>query len=234
MKLVIVRHGESEYNKLNLFSGWEDVHLTEKGIREAQAAGRSIRQAGIQFSVGFTSVLSRSIQSMHYILYEINQEWLPVYKTWRLNERSYGALQRLNKEETAVRLGRERVARWRRSYDAMPPLLETSDPRHPCHDRRYAGLDPRLLPAGESLKTTQKRVLPCWSDQIAPHLCKGENVLVVSHRNTLRALLKYLENISDEDIINVDIPTGVPVVYEFDQQLAIVSKKELTSEPVGE
>lgn len=229
MKLVIVRHGESEYNKSNLFSGWEDIALTEKGIEEAKEAGRRIRQTEIQFTAGFTSVLKRSIKSMQYILDEIGQEWLPVDKTWRLNERSYGALQRLNKAETADKRGHELVNRWRKSYDALPPILETDDPRHPCHDRRYAHVDPRLLPGGESLKTTLDRVLPCWSDQIAPHLMSGENVLVVSHRNTLRALVKYLENISDEAIIKVDIPTGIPVVYEFDEKMGIISKQELSA-----
>lgn len=230
MKLVIVRHGESEYNKLNLFSGWEDVPLTKKGIEEARSAGRMIGQTDIPFDTVFTSVLKRSIQSMQYILEEIGQEWLPVHKTWRLNERSYGALQRLNKAETAEKRGKELVNRWRKSYDALPPMLEMDDPRHPCHDRRYAAVDPHFLPGGESLKTTLDRVLPCWSDAIAPCLLSGENILIVSHRNTLRALVKYLENISDEAIVHVDIPTGIPVVYDFDRNLNIVSKKELTPE----
>jgi 2,3-bisphosphoglycerate-dependent phosphoglycerate mutase len=234
MKLVIVRHGESEYNKKNLFSGWEDVPLTEKGIKEARAAGKSIRATGIEFDAAFCSVLQRSIHSLNYILNAIGQEWLPVHKTWRLNERSYGALQRLNKAETARKEGIEKVSRWRKSYDALPPMLSTDDPRHPCHDRRYARVDPHLLPGGESLKTTLDRVLPCWSDDIVPHLLNGENVLVVSHRNTLRALLKHLEHISDEDIIALDIPTGVPVVFEFDKSMAILSKKELRIDaPVG-
>lgn len=234
MKLVIVRHGESEYNKKNLFSGWEDIPLTEKGIEEAKAAGKRIKDTGIEFDAAFCSVLQRSIHSLNYILDQIGQEWLPIYKTWRLNERSYGALQRLNKAETARKEGQEKVARWRKSYAALPPMLTTDDPRHPCHDRRYAQVDPHLLPGGESLKTTLDRVLPCWSDDIVPHLLRGENVLVVSHRNTLRALLKYLENISDEDIIALDIPTGVPVVFDFDRTMKIVSKEELTIEaPVG-
>ncbi|WP_100488066.1 2,3-diphosphoglycerate-dependent phosphoglycerate mutase [Sporolactobacillus pectinivorans] len=233
MKLVIVRHGESEYNKLDLFSGWEDIALTEKGISEARAAGRDINQTGIHFDVAFTSVLKRSIKSLQYILDEIGQEWLPVHKTWRLNERSYGALQRLNKAETADERGHDLVNRWRKSYDALPPMLENDDPRHPCHDRRYAHVDPYLLPGGESLKTTLDRVLPCWSDQIVPHLLSGENVLVVSHRNTLRALVKYLEHISDQDIVKVDIPTGVPVVYDFDNKMNIVSKLELETEVIS-
>ncbi|RYL94939.1 2,3-diphosphoglycerate-dependent phosphoglycerate mutase [Sporolactobacillus sp. THM7-4] len=226
MKLVIVRHGESEYNKENLFSGWEDVALTEKGVREAKMAGRTIRCQKIVFDHAYTSVLCRAIESLQYILAEINQEWLPVDKSWRLNERSYGALQRLNKAETATKFGKERVNHWRRSYDAVPPMLDFSDPRHPVHDRRYRDVDPRLLPGGESLKTTLDRVLPYWTDRIAPHLIAGENVLLVSHRNTLRALIKYLENISDEEIVHVDIPTGSPIIYEFDRQLNILSKEE--------
>lgn len=231
MKLVVVRHGESEYNESNLFSGWEDVALTEKGIREAKAAGRIIKKMDISFDVAYTSVLKRSIKSLQYILDEIGQEWLPIHKTWRLNERSYGALQRLNKAETAERCGKELVDGWRKSYAILPPLLDVSDPRHPCHDPRYRHVDPHLLPAGESLKTTLDRVLPCWTDRIAPHLINGENVLIVSHRNTLRALLKYLDHLSDEAIVHVDVPTGTPIIYEFDHELNILSKKELAKEP---
>lgn len=230
MKLVVVRHGESEYNKSNLFSGWEDIELTEKGIEEAKVAGRDIKQLDVPFDVAYTSVLKRSIRSLQYILDQIDQDWLPVHKTWRLNERSYGALQRLNKAEMAVQCGKERVDGWRKGYDILPPMLSVDDPRHPCHDLRYRHLDPHLLPGGESLKTTLERVLPCWTDQIAPHLLHGENVLVVSHRNTLRALVKYLEHISDEAIVHIDVPTGVPVVYEFDRELNILSKMELTKE----
>lgn len=230
MKLVVVRHGESEFNESNLFSGWEDVELTENGIEEAKNAGQKLAQQQITFDYAFTSVLKRSIKSLNYILEEMNQEWLPVNKTWRLNERSYGALQRLNKAETADKLGKELVSRWRKSYDALPPMLELADPRHPIHDRRYSNVDPSFLPGGESLKTTLDRVLPCWADEIAPLLLNGKNVLVVSHRNTLRALVKYLEQISDEEIVQFDVPTGVPVVYEFDQELNIVSKQELAGE----
>lgn len=231
MKLVIVRHGESKYNKLNLFSGWEDVPLTDHGIDEAKTAGRLISETDIPFDVVFTSVLKRAIQSMNYILNEMDQNWLPVYKTWRLNERSYGALQRLNKAETADRMGKEKVSHWRKGYDALPPLLSMDDPRHPVHDRRYADVDPRFLPAGESLKSTLYRVLPFWTDHIAPHLISGENVLIVSHRNTLRALVKYIEKISDKDIVHVDVPTGVPVMYDFDRNLNIIVKKELSGAP---
>lgn len=227
MRLVVVRHGESEYNKSNLFSGWEDVKLTEKGIEEAKNAGLRLAEQHITFDYAFTSMLKRSIKSLDYILEAMDQEWLPVHKTWRLNERSYGALQRLNKADTAEQRGKELVSRWRKSYDALPPMLDESDPRHPIHDLRYKDVDPRLLPGGESLKTTLDRVLPCWADQIAPLLLEEKNILVVSHRNTLRALVKFLENISDEDIIHVDVPTGAPVVYEFDQNLNIVSKQEL-------
>jgi 2,3-bisphosphoglycerate-dependent phosphoglycerate mutase len=230
MRLVIVRHGESEYNESNLFSGWEDVGLTEKGIEEAKNAGLRLGEQHITFDCAFTSVLKRSIKSLNYILEVMDQEWLPVHKTWRLNERSYGALQRLNKAKTAEQRGKELVSRWRKSYDALPPMLDESDPRHPIHDLRYKKVDPRLLPGGESLKTTLDRVLPCWADQIAPLLLEGKNILVVSHRNTLRALVKFLENISDEDIVHVDVPTGVPVVYEFDRNLNIVSKQELAGQ----
>jgi 2,3-bisphosphoglycerate-dependent phosphoglycerate mutase len=230
MRLVIVRHGESEYNESNLFSGWEDVELTEKGVEEAKNAGLRLAEQHITFDYAFTSVLKRSVKSLNYILEAMDQEWLPVHKTWRLNERSYGALQRLNKAETAEQRGKELVSRWRKSYDALPPMLDESDPRHPIHDLRYKNVDPRLLPGGESLKTTLDRVLPCWADQIAPLLLEEKNILVVSHRNTLRALVKFLENISDEDIIHVDVPTGVPVVYEFDRNLSIVSKQELAGQ----
>ncbi|MDD9148700.1 MULTISPECIES: 2,3-diphosphoglycerate-dependent phosphoglycerate mutase [unclassified Sporolactobacillus] len=231
MKLVVVRHGESEYNESNLFSGWEDIALTEKGIDEARTAGRIIKKMNISFDVAYTSVLRRSIKTLQYILDEIGREWLPVHKTWRLNERSYGALQRLNKAETAVKYGKERVDGWRKSFAILPPLLDAGDPRHPCHDPRYRHVDPHLLPAGESLKTTLERVLPCWADQIAPHLIDGENVLIVSHRNTLRALFKYLDHLSDEAIVHVDVPTGVPIIYEFDRELTVLSKREATLEP---
>ncbi|MFT8871158.1 MAG: 2,3-bisphosphoglycerate-dependent phosphoglycerate mutase [Sporolactobacillus sp.] len=231
MKLVVVRHGESEYNKLNLFSGWEDVPLTATGVEEARQAGRQIKAAGCLFDVAFTSVLQRSIRSLNLILEETGQEWLPVEKSWRLNERSYGALQRLNKEETAVNRGRELVNRWRKGYRALPPLLTAEDPRHPSHDPRYHCVDPRLLPAGESLETTLQRVMPYWSDQIVPHLLRGEDVLIVSHRNTLRALIKYIEALSDEAIVRFDVPTGIPILYEFDKRLSVVSKCELTATP---
>ncbi|BBN98899.1 2,3-diphosphoglycerate-dependent phosphoglycerate mutase [Sporolactobacillus terrae] len=229
MKLVVVRHGESEFNELNLFSGWEDVDLTNKGIKEAKHAGALLANQNLSFDAAFTSVLKRSIKSLNYILERLDQEWIPVHKSWRLNERSYGALQRLNKAETAEKEGKERVNRWRKSYDALPPMLNVSDPRHPVHDRRYHNIDPHALPGGESLKTTLDRVLPFWTDQIAPLLRDGNNVLVVSHRNTLRALVKHLENLSDEEIVHVDVPTGVPVIFEFDQALTLVSKKELLS-----
>ncbi|MFT8362329.1 MAG: 2,3-bisphosphoglycerate-dependent phosphoglycerate mutase [Sporolactobacillus sp.] len=229
MKLAIVRHGESDYNERNLFSGWEDVPLTEKGVQEAREAGQRLKQLNLTFDRAFCSVLIRSIKSLQVILDVLGEEWLPVSKSWRLNERSYGALQQLNKEETAVLRGRELVNRWRKSFDAFPPLLSPEDPRHPIHDPRYRTVDPRLLPAGESLQSTLQRVVPYWSDAIAPHLLNGENVLIVSHRNTLRALVKYLEAISDQDIVHVDVPTGVPIVYEFDESLHIVSKKQLVS-----
>lgn len=223
-KLVFVRHGLSEWNALNLFTGWEDVDLSEKGIEEAKDAGQKIKKAAIQFDVAFTSVLKRAIKTCHYVLEESEQIWVPEHKSWRLNERHYGALQGLNKQETADKYGPDQVQLWRRSYDTLPPLLEASDPRSAVNDRRYSHLDKRVIPGGENLKVTLERVTPYWDDYIAPSLLAGETVLVAAHGNSLRALAKHLENISDEDIMALEIPTGQPLVYELNDDLSVAKK----------
>ncbi len=217
--LVLLRHGQSEWNQENRFSGWEDVDLTPEGIQEAHRAGRFIRDAGLTFDIAYTSLLKRAIRTLWIALDELDQIWLPVEKTWRLNERHYGALQGLNKAEMADRYGREQVFLWRRSYSIRPPALALDDPRHPRFDPRYAHVDPRELPSAESLEETLQRVLPCWKMEILPRLEQGERVLVVAHGNSLRALVKYLDQISDEDIPTLNIPTGIPIAYELDQNL---------------
>lgn len=218
-KLVLVRHGQSDWNLKNLFTGWTDVDLTEQGRREARDAGRTLREAGLTFDIAFTSVLVRAIRTLWLILDEMELTWIPVERHWRLNERHYGALQGLDKAETAAKHGAEQVKIWRRSYDIPPPPLESSDPRHPRHDPRYAGLPPSALPATESLKTTLARVQPYWEDRIVPELLAGRNVIVAAHGNSLRALVKMLERISDEDIVSLNIPTGAPRLYELDVNL---------------
>lgn len=228
-KLVLIRHGESEWNLANKFTGWVDVNLSETGVKEAQQAGARLKEAGLQFDVAYTSVLTRAIKTLHFALEGLGQLWIPEYKSWRLNERHYGALSGLNKKETAEKYGDEQVHIWRRSYDELPPLVETDSPFHPINDPRYANLDPRTLPAGENLKVTLERVIPFWQDQIAPQLLDGKNVLIAAHGNSLRALVKYIENISDEDIMGVNIDTGTPLVYEInDKDLSVISKDTLT------
>ncbi|MGX7060071.1 2,3-diphosphoglycerate-dependent phosphoglycerate mutase [Vagococcus humatus] len=226
-KLVFVRHGESQWNALNQFTGWVDVDLSEKGTEEAKTAGHKIKEAGIALDVAYTSVLKRAIKTCHYILEESDQLWVPEYKSWRLNERHYGALQGLNKKETADKYGADQVQLWRRSYDTLPPLLAEDDPESAVNDRRYQHLDRRVIPGGENLKVTLERAIPYWDDFIAPSLIDGKNVLVAAHGNSLRALTKHLENISDDDIMGVEIPTGQPIVYELDEQLNIISKSTL-------
>src|SRR5690554_3588502 len=218
-KLVLVRHGQSEWNLKNLFTGWRDVDLTEQGRRAATEAGRTLREAGLVLDIAFTSVLVRAIRTLWLILDEMELMWIPVERSWRLNERHYGALQGLDKAETAARHGAEQVKIWRRSYDVPPPPLEPDDPRHPRHDARYAKLPPETLPGTESLKTTLARVKPYWEDRIVPELVAGRNVLVAAHGNNLRALVKMLEGISDDEIVGLNIPTGVPRVYELDARL---------------
>lgn len=226
-KLVFIRHGQSEWNLKNLFTGWVDVNLSEKGEQEAKEAGRKLKEAGIEFDQAYTSVLTRAIKTLHFALEESGQLWVPETKTWRLNERHYGALQGQNKAEAAEKFGEEQVHIWRRSYDVLPPLLSTDDEGSAANDRRYANLDPRIVPGGENLKVTLERVIPFWEDHIAPDLLAGKNVIVAAHGNSLRALTKYIEQISDEDIMNVEMATGQPVVYDLDDKLNIVSKEKL-------
>jgi 2,3-bisphosphoglycerate-dependent phosphoglycerate mutase len=218
-KLVLLRHGESAWNKENRFTGWTDVDLTEKGVAEAIEAGKTLKAEGYTFDVAFTSVLKRSVRTLNLALDELDLLWLPVYKSWRLNERHYGALQGLNKAEMAQKFGEEQVLIWRRSYDVRPPALERTDERFPGTDRRYADLDPRTLPTTECLKDTVERFLPYWQDAIVPALKANQRVLVVAHGNSLRALVKYLDNISDQEIVGLNIPTGIPLVYELDDEL---------------
>lgn len=224
-KLVLCRHGQSDWNLKNLFTGWTDVDLTDKGIAEATEAGRLLADLGYEFDVAHTSVLRRAIRTLWIMLDEMDRMWIPVIRDWRLNERHYGALQGLNKAETAAKYGDEQVHIWRRSYDILPPELDADDDRHPAHDARYAGIDG--LPATESLATTLQRVLPCWNDIIAPDLRNGKNVLVAAHGNSLRALVKMLDGVSDDEITGFNIPTGVPLAYELDDDLKPVSRQFL-------
>lgn len=226
-KLVLLRHGQSQWNLENRFTGWVDVDLTEQGRAEAAAAGRLLKQEGLRFDLAYTSVLKRAIRTLQGALAELDQDWLPVFKSWRLNERHYGALQGLDKAETAAKHGEEQVKIWRRSYDIPPPPMALSDPGHPLHDRRYAGLDRQALPATESLASTLDRVLPYWHDAIAPQLKDGKTVLVTAHGNSLRALYKYLNNISREEILELNIPTGIPLLFELDEDLAVRSFRYL-------
>ncbi|GEL39042.1 phosphoglycerate mutase 1 [Lacticaseibacillus paracasei subsp. tolerans DSM 20258] len=226
-KLVLIRHGQSEWNLSNQFTGWVDVDLSEKGVEEAKHAGQLVKQAGLEFDQAYTSVLTRAIKTLHYVLEESDQLWIPEMKTWRLNERHYGALQGLNKKETADKYGADQVHIWRRSYDVLPPLLKATDEGSAAKDRRYANLDPRIIPGGENLKVTLERVIPFWEDHIAPDLLAGKNVIIAAHGNSLRALTKYIENISDADIMNLEMATGEPVVYDFDEKLNVNSKNKL-------
>lgn len=224
MKLVLIRHGFSEWNAKNLFTGWRDVNLTERGVEEAKAAGKKLKEAGFEFDIAFTSVLTRAIKTCNIVLEEANQLWIPQVKNWRLNERHYGELQGLDKKATAEKYGDEQVHIWRRSYDTLPPLLDKADPNSAHNDRRYAHLPSDVIPDGENLKVTLERVLPFWEDQIAPALLSGKEVLITAHGNSLRALAKHLEGISDEDIMDLEIPTGQPLVYELDDKLNVVKK----------
>jgi 2,3-bisphosphoglycerate-dependent phosphoglycerate mutase len=218
-RLVLLRHGESTWNRENRFTGWTDVPLTEKGVGEARQAGRLLREGGYAFDVAYTSVLKRAIQTLWLVLEQMDLVWIPVYRTWRLNERHYGALQGLNKTETAARHGLEQTQLWRRSYDVPPPPLEPGDPRHPGRDPRYARVSPEYLPLTECLKDTVARVLPYWHETILPVVRAGERVLVTAHGNSLRALIKHLDRISDQDIAALNIPTGIPLVYELEDDL---------------
>lgn len=222
-KLVLLRHGESIWNKENRFTGWTDVDLSEKGIEEAKEAGRILKREGYTFDIAYTSVLKRAIRTLWIVLDEMDLMWIPVVRHWRLNERHYGALQGLNKAEMAEKYGEEQVHIWRRSYDVPPPPLEITDERWPGHDPRYKGLDPKDIPQSESLKDTVKRFLPYWHETIAPTVKAGQRAIVVAHGNSLRALVKYLDNISDEEIPSLNIPTGIPLVYEFDDDMKPVA-----------
>jgi 2,3-bisphosphoglycerate-dependent phosphoglycerate mutase len=220
LKLVLLRHGESTWNKENRFTGWTDVDLTDKGREEAATAGRLLRDDGYVFDIAFTSVLKRAIRTCWMALDELDLLWIPVERHWRLNERHYGALQGLNKAETAAKHGDAQIKIWRRSYDIPPPPLDVADPRHPSHDPRYAELSPADIPSTEALKQTVDRFLPYWNGTIAPAIRRGRRVLITAHGNSLRALVKYLDNVSDEDIVELNIPTGIPLVYELDAGLA--------------
>jgi 2,3-bisphosphoglycerate-dependent phosphoglycerate mutase len=218
-RVVLLRHGESVWNKENRFTGWTDVDLSEAGRGEAAAAGRLLKEGGYTFDLAYTSVLKRAIRTLWLALDELDQLWIPVTKSWRLNERHYGALQGLNKAETAAKHGEAQTKIWRRSYDIPPPPLTVDDPRHPSRDSRYASLSPNELPLTESLKDTVARFLPYWHETIAPSIISGRRVLIAAHGNSLRALVKYLDGISETDIVELNIPTGIPLVYELDSDL---------------
>ena len=224
IKLVLLRHGESQWNLENRFTGWTDVDLTPKGIEEAQSAGRILNEDGYTFDLAYTSVQTRAIRTLWLALDEMELMWIPMYRNWRLNERHYGALQGLNKAETAEKFGEEQVHIWRRSYDIPPPTLNLEDKRHPQFDIRYADLDTEDLPVSECLKDTVERFLPYWHGSIVPVLQKEKKVLICAHGNSLRALVKYLDNVSDEEIVTLNIPTGTPLVYELDDELGPIRK----------
>ena len=226
-KLVLLRHGQSIWNLENLFTGWIDVDLSRQGLLEAAEAGRLLKAEGIAFDIAFTSVLKRAIRTLWIALDEMDMMWLPVERSWRLNERHYGALQGLDKAQTVEKHGAEQVKIWRRSYDIPPPPLDRQDPNHPRFDRRYAGVPAGEMPTSESLKNTLARVLPFWTSRIAPELASGRNVLVTAHGNSLRALVKMLDGISDAAIVELNIPTGVPLLYELDTQLKPVASRYL-------
>ena len=223
MKLVLVRHGESEWNKLNLFTGWHDVDLSEKGHEEAKQGGRILKEEGYDFDVAYTSYLKRAIHTLNHILDEMDRNWIPVNKCWQLNERHYGALQGLNKSETAEKYGEEQVKIWRRSFDIKPPALDPSDAEAPQNQEMFRNIDPAVLPLHESLETTIARAVPFFNEVIKKDMEAGKRVIIAAHGNSLRALVKYFDNISNDDIINVNIPTGVPLVYEFDDNFKAVN-----------
>lgn len=227
MKLVLIRHGESEWNKLNLFTGWTDVDLSEKGVEEAKQAGITLKEAGFDFDICYTSYLKRAIHTLNYTLEGMDREWLPVIKTWKLNERHYGALQGLNKSETAEKYGEDQVKIWRRSFDIMPPALEEDDDRNPAKQEAYRYENKDELPLTESLKETIERAVPYFEEEILPKMKEGKRVVIAAHGNSLRALVKYFENLSDQEIIDVNIPTGIPLVYTFDDDGKFISKEYL-------
>ncbi len=229
-KLVLVRHGESLWNKENRFTGWTDIDLSPKGIEEAREAGKKLKELGFQFGVAHTSVLKRAIRTLWVILDEMDLMWIPVHRTWRLNEKHYGMLQGLNKAETAEKYGDAQVLQWRRSYDVPPTPLDENDPRHPRHDPRYKNIGQEEIPGTEALKHTIDRMLPYWENEIKPALLNYDHVLVVAHGNSLRGVVKVLKNISDKDILEMNIPTGIPYVFEFDDCMNLV-KDEYLADP---
>ena len=225
--IVLLRHGESTWNRENRFTGWTDVDLSEKGVEEARAAGRLLRSEGFDFDITYTSVLKRAIRTLNFALEEMDRLWLGVVKDWRLNERHYGALQGLNKSETATKFGEKQVLIWRRSYDVPPPALEPGDERDAARDARYAKLAPGAIPRTECLKDTVERVVPYWNAQIAPRVAAGERILLAAHGNSLRALIKYFDGLSDEAIIKENVPTAIPLVYEFDDAMRARGRRYL-------
>ena len=227
MTLVLLRHGESEWNRLNLFTGWTDVDLSDTGRSEAEMAGKILKEEGFDFDVCYTSYLKRAIHTLDIVLDEMDLEWLPVTKSWKLNERHYGALQGLDKKETAEKYGEEQVKIWRRSYDVPPPALDPDDERNPVNQEQYRGIPAEELPLTESLKDTVARAVPYFEEVIEPRMLAGDKVIIVAHGNSLRAMVKYLEGISDQDIPGVEIPNGVPLVYEFDKDFNVISKRYL-------
>ena len=224
MKIVLVRHGESEWNLANRFTGWTDVDLSEQGVKEAEEAGRLLKEEGFSFDLAYTSYLKRATKTLNIILDIMDLHWIPVIKTWKLNERHYGALQGLNKAETAEKEGAEQVHIWRRSFDTLPPALDKDDKRYPGNEEKYADLSEDQLPTAESLKMTIARVMPYWENEIVPKMEEGKKIIISAHGNSLRALVKHLDGISDDDIPSVNIPTGRPLVYEFDQDLNVKDK----------
>lgn len=226
-QITLIRHGESAWNKENRFTGWTDVPLSDKGIEEARSAGRLLKAEGFNFDLAFTSVLKRAIKTLWLTLEEMDLMWIPVNHSWKLNERHYGALQGLNKADTAAKYGDDQVKIWRRSYDIRPPMLEQTDERFPGKDPRYANLKPSELPAGECLADTVARVVPYWQEVIVPEILAGHKIIIAAHGNSLRALVKYLDNISDKDILELNIPTGVPLIYELDKDMKPISHRYL-------
>lgn len=228
--LILVRHGQSDWNLQNRFTGWVDVDLSPAGVEEARAAGQALAGEGIRVDRAFTSVLKRAIRTLWIVLDEMDQMWVPVERSWRLNERHYGALQGLDKAETAALHGVEQVKIWRRSYATPPPALDADDPTHPRFERRYRHISQRDLPSAESLKETLERVLPYWHDTVAPALARGETAMIAAHGNSLRALVKYLDGISEEDILELNIPTGLPLIYDLEADLTVKSSRYLADE----
>jgi 2,3-bisphosphoglycerate-dependent phosphoglycerate mutase len=227
MKLVLLRHGESQWNKENRFTGWTDIDLTLKGTEEAKSAGKLLKTEGFTFNIAYTSVLKRAIHTLWNVMDEMDLAWIQVERSWRLNEKSYGALQGLNKAETAKKYGEDQVLLWRRSFNVRPPELDVTDKRHPINELKYSTMEKSLLPATESLKDTIDRFLPYWHETIKPSILSQRKVLIVAHGNSLRALVKYLDHISDEEILDMNIPTGIPLVYDLDEDLNVITKNYL-------